>query len=475
MAIQNQPGMFSAGAVELDSSPSVNLYAQLAARKQAKEDAIDEYYRKLPSSLNSAGMRDQDRQGFDQAVGEWQKFWMENKDKIRKGNTKEAFDAEQKFRTIQSRVNDSKDRAKTDLELGKMRFSKENGYIFDDPDFMKSQQEHSLPIWDANHKGMDLGTVAVPPAPFDQEKQDKAWTSAAKGLVPGKQYDYSKKYTNPTTGQVIVPFKKTFSKDQVEKISDQMADLVKNDKSARRHYTAILNEPTSTKFDELQKAYSQYYKGIVDTPEKAAAAEAIIRATVPQEVGEEQEINYSQRQNDRVQTIILRDQLSDGNRGSGSGSGATTIQGNEFDRIEPSVGDVGGLLGGIKKVITGESETIIPDTDIPASVQAVLKTAGFDIGGFTKFKLKTKNGVNESITPIYDDGTQGKTIYRKDMDNAQLKYNSEPQKGGQPSFGNNKPSQQSSVPMYKKSSLLKAGWTEAQIKEATRKGKIKVN
>lgn len=454
MAIQNPPNMFSLGAVELDSSQSTNLYAQLAARKQAKEDAIDEYYKKLPSTLNSAGMRDNDRAGFDQAIGEWQKFWMQNKDKIRKGNTQEAFEAEQRFRTIQGKINESKEKAKTGLTIGEMRLKGEKGYIFDDDTFMKTLNDHELPIWDPNHKGIDLATITLPTEPYTQEKQDKLWTSVTKGVTPGKQYNYDKQYANPKTGQVIVPFQKTFSEDQIGKIADQAAALVKEDKSARAHYNKILNAPTSESFDELQAAYSKYYKGIVDTPEKAAAAEAIIRATVPQEVGEEQEINYSQRQADRIQTIILRDNLSDGNRGSGSGSGAI-ISGNEFDRFPtPKTGWSG------KKKLTADQ--------IPAQTQAILKTAGIDISDAVSFDVEEKDGVTQSITPVWEDKDgklhRDKTIYRKDMENAQLKYNTEAQKGQQPSFGNNS-NQQPSGKTYKYNGKT---YTQEQINKAAK-------
>ena len=189
MAVHNDPMLYRGGAVQLNSQPEVNLYGQLMARKQAKNDAIDEYYRKLPSTLNSEGMRDQDRAGFDQKVAEWQQHWMKNKDKIRKGNTQEAFDNEQLFRNIQSGLNQSKTDAKTDLQLGKMRFNKDSSYIFDDPEFMKEHDLHNKPVWDTDHKSIDLGTMAIPQKPLDSADMDKVWGYATKGIKTNGKKD----------------------------------------------------------------------------------------------------------------------------------------------------------------------------------------------------------------------------------------------------------------------------------------------
>jgi hypothetical protein len=266
MPLRNSPDIYSGGNVVFDSTPSTNLYAQLMAKKQAKDEAIDEYYKKLPNTLNGAGMRDNDREGFDEGLAKAQQYWMQNRDKIRKGNTPEAFNYEQIFRELGTGVQNSKNAAKTDLELGKMRFNKENGYIFEDPDFMETQRQHTLPVWDKSHKAIDLGTVTLPTAPFDQEQQDKLWASVTKGVTPGKKYDYGKQYKNPQTGQVIVPFAKTFDPEQVEKIADQASGLIKDNKSAKAYYTKMLNNPERAAIDELQKAYNKVYKGMLDTP-----------------------------------------------------------------------------------------------------------------------------------------------------------------------------------------------------------------
>jgi len=111
----------------------------------------------------------------------------------------------------------------------------------------------------------------------------------------------------------------------------------------------------------------------------------------------------------------------------GNGNKQPTVQGNEFDRVELK-----------EKVLYGDNYSgvaILNDTDIPMQTAAILKTAGMDINDYRKFEGEVVNGELMSITPVYDDGTMGKKITRKDMKNAQMKYNSEPQKSEQPTFG----------------------------------------
>lgn len=302
MAIHTDPKMYSGGAVVFNSQPEVNLYGQLLAKREAKNNAIDEYYRKLPSTINTAGLRDQDRAGFDQKIADWQKYWMDNKEKVRKGNTQEAFNSEKMLRDIQTGVQDSKNAAKTDLELGKMRFTGTHEYIFDDPAFMEAQHQHTIPVWDANHKSLDLGTIAIPPKPLDAEAQNKIWGVVTNGVkAAGKEYDESKQKTNPVTMLTAVPYVKRFKPEQVVGIAENMGRLVNTDKSVFAHYNKMLNTLDEGTLNKLQQAYSSVYPGqklqgkngtmivpdLMDSPEKLAKAEAIVKASVPQEEGED--------------------------------------------------------------------------------------------------------------------------------------------------------------------------------------------
>ncbi len=112
------------------------------------------------------------------------------------------------------------------------------------------------------------------------------------------------------------------------------------------------------------------------------------------------------------------------------GGSVTKIDGNEFDRIKP-----------VKKWL-GKGYKKLNPQEIPERTKAVLKSAGMDVSDAVSFEVEVDSDGNvESITPYYQYDDKGKDIRpagkitRQDMFDAQLKYNSEPQKGQQPTFG----------------------------------------
>jgi len=123
----------------------------------------------------------------------------------------------------------------------------------------------------------------------------------------------------------------------------------------------------------------------------------------------------------------------------GSGSSGNNINGNEFDRIpipEKNENLFGSALG-------SKTRKNLQPEEMPQRVFAILKTAGMDISDAVYFDTEVdKDGKIQSITPYFDYGKdnapnikKGSKITRQDMYDAQLKYNAEPQKGKQPTFG----------------------------------------
>lgn len=304
MALINDSRIYSGGNVQFDPSPTINMYAQLLQKKQAKQEAIDEYYRKLPGTLNSAGMRDQDIEGFNNELLSLQQKYNRNKAAIQKGTTPEALDYDQHFRRIAEGVVAGKNAAKTDLTLGTMRIKGENEYIFEDPNFMESHKSHTLSVWDKNHKALDLGTIAVPPKPLDAEAQNKIWNTITNGIKAiGKEHDESRQTTNPVTMLTAVPYVKKFKADQIAGIAENMRNLAKTDRSVKAHFNKVLLNADEKTLNTFAQAYSAVHPDVKvnqngktltisqfwaePTPEKVAEASAIIRASVPQEEGED--------------------------------------------------------------------------------------------------------------------------------------------------------------------------------------------
>lgn len=182
MAVQNHPAMYSGGAVVLDTSPLVNLYARVLAQKQAKIDALDEYDRNRVNNINTAGLRDQDREEFNSKVDNLRSYYIENKNKIRKGNTPEALQYERLIRESHAYINDSKERtAKQDAAVKLIKESYQKDGVIpsgddeqDNP--FKDLDLNDRPLNDPNGKSFDLPKwLSISQKPHDVQSNNRKY------------------------------------------------------------------------------------------------------------------------------------------------------------------------------------------------------------------------------------------------------------------------------------------------------------
>ena len=136
MALQNPSNLYTGGLVNLNPMPYVNIINQARAKKQAREDAIDQYYRKLPDTLNDKGIRDQDRPVIEEYRNKIYEYWIKNKDLLRRGDGAAQLEMEKLFREANAAAERSKNLGKRALERGKMYLSKENRWVVDDDEYM---------------------------------------------------------------------------------------------------------------------------------------------------------------------------------------------------------------------------------------------------------------------------------------------------------------------------------------------------
>jgi hypothetical protein len=332
MALQNDPRMFTGGAVVFNSNPTVQFQAQQLAKKQAKEEALNKYFDDQLKSLNTEGIRPQDLvdpekkgRGIVDRINTWRQKWMENKDQILKGG-QPKMQSDMELQDIRRQIAEAKAAGTFVNELGKARAK---GDYNPDEDELHLLDKVTKPIYDPESKkadGTPYGWTDVAPVvpEFDAKKQNEYWLASTKGLQPGKQYDYDKLTVNAKTGQAIVPFKEAYSPGQVKAIAEQAGEIAMNDKSVKKHFNKILDSPTSEEWEKLNKAYQSVFgtDKIVSTPEQAAQADAIIRASVPTKEGQEQEINYAQRLYDKKMMTAFNSALI-ASRGGGKEQGKT--------------------------------------------------------------------------------------------------------------------------------------------------------
>jgi hypothetical protein len=172
MALQNPSNLYTAGAVSLNPMPYVNIINQARAKKQAREDAIDQYYRKLPDTLNDKGVRDQDRPVIENYRNKIYEYGIKNKDLLRKGDGASQLEMEKLFREANAAAERSKNLGKRALERGKMYLSKENRWVVDDDEYMAAEDMESKPINDPAHREMDMPALLAN-KPFDESEFGK--------------------------------------------------------------------------------------------------------------------------------------------------------------------------------------------------------------------------------------------------------------------------------------------------------------
>lgn len=187
MALINDPLQWSEGAERLNSRPHTQLYVQLKQREQAKNEAFDEYVRNLNKNINSAGLRNQERPVFEQKLADWQKFGMENRDRLRNPRADKgaaSLEFQNKYQDILNLVAESKmeeEKKKPLIEIA----TDPNKRDRLSTDIIPDIASHDEPLYltdkngelirNPNRKSFDVSKIMFDPKPFEQDKYFKSF------------------------------------------------------------------------------------------------------------------------------------------------------------------------------------------------------------------------------------------------------------------------------------------------------------
>lgn len=248
MAINLPSNLYSGEAERINSLPHVQFQTQLLAHKAAKDEALDQYYRKLPETINEKGVRDQEVPVINQKKNDIQDFYMKNRQAIQNpklDNGAAQFNLQKMYRDAGNIVTQSQNRAKTDLLIGKKRFEGGSEYMFQDPVFIQKLHNHSLPIGTPGSEEIDLANVAIPPPPFDASKQVKKYSDIKfDDGTPIVKPHPDNKYRNLE----ITP--KVLGKEAKQAIYERAATDLENDPS----FSKQIKETLAKSPDQLQAA-----------------------------------------------------------------------------------------------------------------------------------------------------------------------------------------------------------------------------
>ncbi len=423
MAIQNHPALYTGGSERFNSQPVVNIYAQTLARKQAREDALDEYERSRINRINEAGLRDQDREGLDNKVLELKGYYNQNKNAIRKGNNKESYEYEKMFRDNLNYISESKDRAARSNAVMKYREERLKKGRGMPEGFLEEYELHELPIGGKKYdqegketpsKAIDISKYALQEQPnYDQQKSMKLLSGIQKVPV---STTYETIEGQPDLRKEVVKYQ--FDDSGKQAIRAIALNEYTDDDGFANHVQSIVNDPTRR--GRLEKVFEDNYGTKPSSlPDYAVAVK--LDELQPAMIKSKSVADWPYRTSVNMANSMRKIAANKTPTSGGSG------QGNLFNKIDLS------KYGNPQQ---GRVDAV-PAADLPADIPAVLKSAGIDVSNARDFQVEIDGGKIIAITPA-----RGKRIDLVTMQNAQEKWNTQGQKQAQPDF-------QSKVPKVK--------------------------
>ncbi len=274
MGVINPAGLYSGGQGLFNSTPFVQMYQRQEALKSAKDEALDKYYQKLPTSINPAGLRTQDTDGFMARMDEIRDFYNKNKAAI-KDPSKDRGKAQSEY---QNRFTD----AKVYVGTSKQEELKKKPLVavIADPnkrqmvmnDDLQKLHLHDLPLDDPQRQSFDFSQLDFNPKELTPPQRDAYRKSLAAGFKPSESVgEPVKDHKNLT---LTYNYKKEWKPEDLKQMADKAVTNALTDRQigydAHRSWDIIKDHP-----DEFNK-YNQIYKGIygkdIEHPEELHAA-----------------------------------------------------------------------------------------------------------------------------------------------------------------------------------------------------------
>lgn len=269
---------WSAGAVTLNMQPWEAFYERQSLKKQAKEDALDNYFRDLGKNVTPAGMRSQDIPNLLAKTKEWQNFYGQNKAAI----LNPKLDGGQAYSEYMNRYQDqlgaisqSKEAMKSMDAIGKMKLNPQMSYVFDDPHLVQQIQSHERPIGDPNRQGINLATLTLPPQPVTTKDLD-AYNKYLTGNVP---FDKIPGQTENLGGfKTRTPIHQQYSPENQMVIGQHAMNAYDTDKRWRseavKYFKELQGNPEEYK--RANALHKQLYGSDIDDPREAWVAKGIL-------------------------------------------------------------------------------------------------------------------------------------------------------------------------------------------------------
>lgn len=278
MAIDYSINPYSAGAVVFDQRPSLQFAQNQIARQQAKETALDNYFRDLNKNVTPAGMRSQDVPSLLEKQKEWQQFYQTNKSAItnpKLDNGKAYSEYFARYQDQLGHIQGSKEAMKATDQVGKMRMNPQLSYVFDDPKIIDQIQSHEKPINDPSREGINLATMSVPPKPWGIKEHDQYNQYLTRNIPFTDTIGKTENLPGFKTRTEII---KDYGREGKKTIGQRSMDMYDADRDIRikaKHLEdELANDPT--RLEQLNNVFKGVYGRDMDGAKEALAAQDII-------------------------------------------------------------------------------------------------------------------------------------------------------------------------------------------------------
>jgi hypothetical protein len=410
--------------VNIDISKPVNLAIQLEQKNQAKREALDKYFMDYEKSINPAGMRSQDQDIVLKKLNDNKQYYMQNRDRIL-NPSKYGAEAQSQymagFKDILSDISKSKQASAEDKVL-QNTYSRLKTQNLEIPDgFMDAVQTSQKPIY-AGYKPVDLFQFDFNKKYDESEFTKNVWggltlpTEEVPTKLPNGQIQYTK--TSYLTPQLA------------ETVAINAINEYRNKPSSTKNFNNLMKDANI--LNAAQEAFGEAFKytdpktkkivkPTIESPEQFVAGYALLKKPTG-------EMSKGKAGYDWLTQFRMRE--AGANARANKLAGGDVIEGNLFDVIpDQNLKSGNKIVNGTYVDVNGNplsGVVNLPKEKLPSEIFSVIKAPT----SVRDFDIEFVNGKPEKIV-----NKRFGTITRQSMENYQLKYNTEPGKGRQPSFG----------------------------------------
>lgn len=264
MALINNPNSWNGGTAVFNSAPITETYLKLAAHREAKNRALDQYHQKQAETLDRDGVRDVDAPEFSKKLDQWNQHWQLNKKGLQKGDVKAQIDNDKLYNDLRGFVRQSRARAELDKSSIPVAVSMKNEMGTYPDQFQQDLMANNLPIGAEGSKPLDLNPYMMRPERWDMEKGLKRYGH----LERQKRTNIGQ--VDPQTGMRMDRTEEFFDDKAKAQVAAIAGSDFHNDRSFNKAVRDTVADPQAK--IELEKVFIDNFGKKPEQPEEYATA-----------------------------------------------------------------------------------------------------------------------------------------------------------------------------------------------------------